>query len=62
MFLPASEAMWVGIVDSSILNWLPPPLTFLCLSFFTGSIAAITVTVIAVVLLVFGAAAYLKIR
>lgn len=54
--------MWVGIVDSSILNWLPPPLTFLGLSFFTGSIAAITVTVIAVVLLVFGAAAYLKIR
>ena len=34
----------------------------LCLSSSTGSIAAITVTVIAVVLLVFGVAAYLKIR
>lgn len=36
--------------------------SFLCLSSFPGSIAAITVTVIAVVLLVFGVAAYLKIR
>ena len=45
-----------------IWNEHPSFIFFLCLFSFPGSIAAITVTVIAVVLLVFGVAAYLKIR